>query len=90
MHPVKRIPAGRKQKELEADKDVNGRLVWGERKRVDLKGDKQLKKQKNGDKKHKWKHKNALTPRPFCRLQTKVRFFGEIAAITSRQSFPAN
>lgn len=43
--------------------------------RVDEEGDKQLKKHKNRDKKQKWKHKNVLAPRPFCRLQTKVRFF---------------
>lgn len=45
------------------------------RKRGDKTGDKQLKKHKNRDKKHKWKHKNVSTRSPFCRLQPKGRFY---------------
>lgn len=42
----------RKQKQLKADKDLNGRLVGGRRRRRgDKTGDKQLKKHKNRDKK---------------------------------------
>lgn len=53
------------------------------RKRRDKTGDKQLKKHKNRDKKHKWKHKNVLTRRPFCRLQPKGRFYIFFATIVS-------
>lgn len=86
--PGKENTCRRKQKELKADKDVNGRLVRGGRKRLDEEGDKQLKKHKNIDKKHKWKHKNVFTPFPFSRLQTKVRFFQRDSRNYALQKFP--
>lgn len=52
LHQLKKNACRRKQKQLKADKDLNGRLV-GRRKRVDKMGDKQLKKHKNRDKKYK-------------------------------------